>query len=128
MPTPFYFLLLSLINQMALLIIQLFWKLKFHLSEQMQTYSFWLPAMKNVLHMNTIIPFSLFLSKKILLLPHKLYLEFIQFIFLKLKQNLFTSFLNNLISNLSLFFDNSRKCIAIAFHYNPQKQSLKGIS
>ena len=78
--------------------------------------------------MNTIIPFSLFLSKKILLLPHKLYLEFIQFIFLKLKQNLFTSFLNNLISNLSLFFDNSRKCIAIAFHYNPQKQSLKGIS
>ena len=36
-------------------------------------------------------------------------------------------FLDNLITNISLFFDNSRKYIAMAFQYNPQKQSFKGI-
>ena len=41
--------------------------------------------------------------------------------------NFFTSFLNNLITNRSLFLDNSRKYNSIAFHYGLQQQSFKGI-
>ena len=65
------------------------------------------------------------IKQNILLFPRKFYLEFIFFIFRI--ETFYTSILNNLITNLSLFFDDSRKYIAIAFHYSPQKQSFRGI-
>ena len=66
------------------------------------------------------LPICLLLSRK-----YRYFLvNFIQNLldfFLELK--LFTSFLNNLITNLPLFFDNNRKYIAIAFHYSSQSHS-----
>ena len=66
-------------------------------------------------------PFVLF-KQKISLFSRKFYLEFIQFIFLELKRYFFTLVLNDLLTNLSLFFDNSRKYSAIDFNYNLEKK------
>ena len=52
-----------------------------------------------------------FFKQKNFVIPRECYLEFMKFIFLELKLNFFAPFLNNVITNLSLFLDNSRKLL-----------------